>query len=240
MVPSPSASWGAREQVDAFRQAWYGHGGHGDATEAMETTAMRVDGDDETADAESPSTAPPFDPRALLPAQAQAAWNDGDGARPPVITHHPAASSASEQTPVKTKSAWWRITDIRCRRKPKSASRNGLEYLVVLNDGTEAWWARAFLHMYTADELKDVPWLEDEYGSETCCEKCDHPDAPHPVRGAMLLCDGCNAGYHLGCLPTPLPRVPDGDWYCPACVDAAVTAARAAAERAARMVSAQE
>ena len=33
----------------------------------------------------------------------------------------------------------------------------------------------------------------------------------------MLLCDNCDAGWHLYCLPSPLARVPDGDWTCPAC-----------------------
>ena len=28
----------------------------------------------------------------------------------------------------------------------------------------------------------------------------------------MLLCDNCDAGWHLYCLPSPLARVPDGDW----------------------------
>ena len=33
----------------------------------------------------------------------------------------------------------------------------------------------------------------------------------------MLLCDGCNSGWHLACLNPPLSSVPRGDWYCPAC-----------------------
>ena len=34
---------------------------------------------------------------------------------------------------------------------------------------------------------------------------------------AMLLCDGCVAGYHIHCLSPPLAAVPDGDWYCADC-----------------------
>ncbi|EOD39614.1 hypothetical protein EMIHUDRAFT_200162 [Emiliania huxleyi CCMP1516] len=35
----------------------------------------------------------------------------------------------------------------------------------------------------------------------------------------ILLCDGCDvSAYHLACLPVPLATVPEGDWYCPACV----------------------
>ena len=33
----------------------------------------------------------------------------------------------------------------------------------------------------------------------------------------MLLCDKCDAGYHMHCLPRPLPAIPSGDWFCPAC-----------------------
>lgn len=32
-----------------------------------------------------------------------------------------------------------------------------------------------------------------------------------------LLCDDCDACYHLGCLSPPLAAVPEGDWYCPRC-----------------------
>ena len=34
-----------------------------------------------------------------------------------------------------------------------------------------------------------------------------------------LLCDGCNACYHAKCLG--LDTVPDGDWYCEACLEGA-------------------
>ena len=33
----------------------------------------------------------------------------------------------------------------------------------------------------------------------------------------MLLCDGCDDGYHLGCLNPPLRRIPRGDWFCKRC-----------------------
>lgn len=42
----------------------------------------------------------------------------------------------------------------------------------------------------------------------------------------MLLCDSCNGGHHLFCLDTPLDCVPEGDWYCDACVQEATEAAR--------------
>ncbi|KAK1939647.1 hypothetical protein X943_001917 [Babesia divergens] len=37
---------------------------------------------------------------------------------------------------------------------------------------------------------------------------------------ALLLCDGCNLGYHIFCLDPPLDSVPQGDWFCKACLEA--------------------
>ena len=33
----------------------------------------------------------------------------------------------------------------------------------------------------------------------------------------MLLCDGCNKGYHMYCLNPPLKSIPEGDWFCLNC-----------------------
>lgn len=33
----------------------------------------------------------------------------------------------------------------------------------------------------------------------------------------MLLCDGCDHGYHTYCLKPPLEQVPEGDWFCRDC-----------------------
>lgn len=34
---------------------------------------------------------------------------------------------------------------------------------------------------------------------------------------SLLLCDGCNAGFHLYCLRPPLHSIPRGDWFCASC-----------------------
>ena len=41
--------------------------------------------------------------------------------------------------------------------------------------------------------------------------------------GKMLLCDWCDAGWHLYCLTPPLVTVPAGDWLCPDCKRAGVS-----------------
>ena len=35
----------------------------------------------------------------------------------------------------------------------------------------------------------------------------------------MLLCDGCDKGYHTKCLVPPLLQVPEGEWLCAVCVE---------------------
>ena len=35
---------------------------------------------------------------------------------------------------------------------------------------------------------------------------------------SMLLCDGCDKGYHTYCMDPPIETVPEGDWFCPECV----------------------
>ncbi|XP_077953968.1 uncharacterized protein LOC120812246 isoform X3 [Gasterosteus aculeatus] len=48
---------------------------------------------------------------------------------------------------------------------------------------------------------------------QTRCEVCrgsDHEDR-------LLLCDGCDAGYHMECLTPPLDSVPVEEWFCPGC-----------------------
>ena len=48
---------------------------------------------------------------------------------------------------------------------------------------------------------------------EEMCRHCGRSDHAE----AMLLCDGCNQGYHIHCLNPPLRRVPRGDWFCFKC-----------------------
>lgn len=47
---------------------------------------------------------------------------------------------------------------------------------------------------------------------QTCqvCHKGDN-DA------CLLLCDGCDRGWHMFCLRPKVTQVPEGDWFCPTC-----------------------
>jgi len=35
----------------------------------------------------------------------------------------------------------------------------------------------------------------------------------------MLLCDGCNLGFHMKCLIPQLENIPEGDWFCLSCIE---------------------
>ncbi|XP_044870633.1 PHD and RING finger domain-containing protein 1 [Mauremys mutica] len=50
----------------------------------------------------------------------------------------------------------------------------------------------------------------------TFCEVCGRSDR----EDRLLLCDGCDAGYHMECLNPPLSEVPVDEWFCPACAPA--------------------
>ncbi|KAJ6664956.1 hypothetical protein lerEdw1_005187, partial [Lerista edwardsae] len=67
--------------------------------------------------------------------------------------------------------------------------------------------------------LKKVP-VENTQSQEeeveadpTFCEVCGRSDR----EDRLLLCDGCDEGYHMECLNPPLSEVPVAEWFCPRC-----------------------
>jgi hypothetical protein len=52
-----------------------------------------------------------------------------------------------------------------------------------------------------------------------CC-KCGVPDSDE--HNAILLCDGCDMGFHMLCLTPCLLEVPEEDWFCPKCSSSSV------------------
>ncbi|TNN87894.1 PHD and RING finger domain-containing protein 1 [Liparis tanakae] len=49
---------------------------------------------------------------------------------------------------------------------------------------------------------------------QTSCEVCGGSDR----EDRLLLCDGCDSGYHMECLTPALNSVPVEEWFCPECV----------------------
>lgn len=60
---------------------------------------------------------------------------------------------------------------------------------------------------------KAIAW-ERSVTRVTCqvCRKGDNDDC-------LLLCDGCDRGCHMYCLKPKITQVPEGDWFCPTCID---------------------
>lgn len=72
----------------------------------------------------------------------------------------------------------------------------------------------------------DGEWPDsaDEESEAHNCQLCGGGELPDEI----VLCDGCDSGFHLLCLDPPLGEVPAGRWACPECE---LLAAEALAER---------
>ncbi|OQR67797.1 hypothetical protein BIW11_13305, partial [Tropilaelaps mercedesae] len=60
------------------------------------------------------------------------------------------------------------------------------------------------------EEVKKARTAQDDADACRRCAKSDHPEF-------ILLCDTCDAGWHMNCLRPPLLVIPLGNWYCPPC-----------------------
>ncbi|XP_075043916.1 PHD and RING finger domain-containing protein 1 [Mixophyes fleayi] len=72
---------------------------------------------------------------------------------------------------------------------------------------------------YGGEILKKVP-VQNKAGEtvvieddSTNCEVCGRSDR----EDRLLLCDGCDAGYHMECLTPALNAIPVDEWFCPEC-----------------------
>lgn len=66
------------------------------------------------------------------------------------------------------------------------------------------------------DEEEDEPTVTSKPGKaleDPPCEICFSPDDGEK----MLLCDGCDQGFHTFCLDPPMKSVPKDSWYCKKC-----------------------
>ncbi|XP_055366020.1 PHD and RING finger domain-containing protein 1-like isoform X2 [Betta splendens] len=55
---------------------------------------------------------------------------------------------------------------------------------------------------------------EEEAAEAVICEECGRSDRRH----RLLMCTGCDSGYHMDCLTPSLNTRPEGDWICLDCV----------------------
>ena len=75
-----------------------------------------------------------------------------------------------------------------------------------------SWNCRKYLGVIPSEYKTVDAWI-DQLNNITCniCNKSHKNDSK------LLLCDGCNEGYHTFCLDPPLKKIPKNEWYCERC-----------------------
>lgn len=58
----------------------------------------------------------------------------------------------------------------------------------------------------------------DDDNTATCCFCACRVCFSKHDRSSTMLCDICDAEYHMNCLSPPLSSLPSTDWFCPTCV----------------------
>ncbi|CAM9442195.1 unnamed protein product, partial [Chrysoparadoxa australica] len=95
------------------------------------------------------------------------------------------------------------------------------------DDSTEAHMAARVLSAVFERLARE--WLDNQAPDITAllgdegrpCSRCkviDPYDSKRSGTSTTLLCDRCDATYHLACLVPPLSEVPKTEWFCPSCV----------------------
>ncbi|XP_067390237.1 bromodomain adjacent to zinc finger domain protein 1A isoform X2 [Emydura macquarii macquarii] len=99
-------------------------------------------------------------------------------------------------------------------KAPLDASDGGRSYKTVLDRWRESLLSsgslsQVFLHLSTLD--RSVVWSKSILNAR--CKMCRKKGDAE----SMVLCDGCDRGYHIYCIRPKLKAIPEGDWFCPEC-----------------------
>ncbi|XP_076201138.1 bromodomain adjacent to zinc finger domain protein 1A isoform X1 [Aptenodytes patagonicus] len=139
-------------------------------------------------------------------------------------TEAPSAASTSASTPQPVNnvvhylaSALLQIEqgiERRFLKAPLDASDGGRSYKTVLDRWRESLLSstslsQVFLHLSTLD--RSVIWSKSILNAR--CKVCRKKGDAE----SMVLCDGCDRGYHTYCIRPKLKVIPEGDWFCPEC-----------------------
>lgn len=107
-------------------------------------------------------------------------------------------------------------TAIDTKKKGRLTKKNGIvkeselcveQWRASLSKATSL--AQVFVHLSTLERA--VAWSKSLMNVR--CRICRRKGGDE----YMLLCDGCDHGYHTYCLRPPLLHIPDGDWFCYDC-----------------------
>jgi hypothetical protein len=137
-----------------------------------------------------------------------------------VYTHQPNTANALQP---KAKAFIYRITEVRPSGRLILQGKCG-----GITDRHVSQCAPC--HLPNIDSTIDPTLLDKP--QDTPCEVCFSPVSHQ--HNKILLCDYCDTGHHMQCLPQPLATVPEGDWLCPRCVQTGVTQAELQAAVTAR------
>lgn len=85
--------------------------------------------------------------------------------------------------------------------------------LVRWREGVAACQTAAQLAMCFSQLETCIAW--DRSFMKASCQFCHSGDNEQ----MLLLCDGCDKGYHTYCFKPKMDRIPDGDWYCYECLN---------------------
>ncbi|NWW91138.1 BAZ1A protein, partial [Rhynochetos jubatus] len=139
-------------------------------------------------------------------------------------TESPSAASTSTSTPQPVNnvvhylaSALLQIEqgiERRFLKAPLDAGDGGRSYKTVLDRWRESLLSstslsQVFLHLSTLD--RSVVWSKSILNAR--CKVCRKKGDAE----SMVLCDGCDRGYHTLCIRPKLKVIPEGDWFCPEC-----------------------
>lgn len=74
---------------------------------------------------------------------------------------------------------------------------------------------------HSLNKKRSDPNQPEDLLADSACMVCGNGESEE----CILLCDGCDDGYHTFCLVPPLTSVPKGEWRCPKCIAAVVSKA---------------
>uniref|UniRef100_A0A8C5T6M7 Bromodomain adjacent to zinc finger domain protein 1A n=1 Tax=Malurus cyaneus samueli TaxID=2593467 RepID=A0A8C5T6M7_9PASS len=139
-------------------------------------------------------------------------------------TEAPSAASTSTSTPQPVSNVVHHLASAllqieqgierRFLKAPLDASDGGRSYKTVLDRWRESLLSstslsQVFLHLSTLD--RSVIWSKSILNAR--CKVCRKKGDAE----SMVLCDGCDRGYHTYCIRPKLKAIPEGDWFCPEC-----------------------
>ena len=97
--------------------------------------------------------------------------------------------------------------------KKRKASAEKRKASREVNNGSASKKKKEVVSLTLDEEMAPEAW--NATLDEIACKVCKSKDEGEK----MLLCDGCDCGFHIYCLKPPMKKIPEGDddWFCKTC-----------------------